>query len=213
MLCNIIKRLLKMSEKTQLTTFNKIIEVVLQHEGGYVNDPNDLGGETKYGITKRFYPDVDIKNLTKEQAKTIYHTDYWRRGRCDEVPSYLRHIYFDMCVNFGQGGAVKVLQRTANGKNKEKIEKFTFSDRGKRMISAENSFSQIINPLKNTWFLLEIHKKSAGGGTFGGEWWEFSDLQVGVSPTWTSSGRHCSAPLPLPRKRSFQGMRPKTVTF
>ena len=111
-----------MSEKTQLTTFNKIIEVVLQHEGGYVNDPNDLGGETKYGITKRFYPDVDIKNLTKEQAKTIYHTDYWRRAKCDEVPPKLRHIYFDMCVNFGQGGAVKVLQRTANAKNKEKIE-------------------------------------------------------------------------------------------
>ena len=111
-----------MSEKTQLTTFNNIIEVVLQHEGGYVNDPNDLGGETKYGITKRFYPDVDIKNLTKEQAKTIYHQDYWRPAKCDEVPPRLRHIYFDMCVNFGRGGAVKVLQRAANGKNKEKIE-------------------------------------------------------------------------------------------
>ena len=49
MLCNIIKRLLKMSEKTQLTTFNEIIEVVLEHEGGYVNDPNDLGGETNFG--------------------------------------------------------------------------------------------------------------------------------------------------------------------
>ena len=46
--------------------FNKIIEKVLEHEGGYVNDPTDLGGETKYGITKRFYPDVDIKNLTKD---------------------------------------------------------------------------------------------------------------------------------------------------
>jgi len=54
MLCNILKRLLKMSEKTQLTTFNNIIEVVLQHEGGYVNDPKDLGGETKYGILKGF---------------------------------------------------------------------------------------------------------------------------------------------------------------
>ena len=71
MLCNIIKRLLKMSKETQLTTFNEIIEVVLQHEGGYVDDPNDLGGETKYGITKRFYPSVDIKNLTEEQAKHI----------------------------------------------------------------------------------------------------------------------------------------------
>ena len=102
-----------MSNEKQLTTFNEIIEVVLEHEGGYVNDPHDLGGETNFGITKRFYPDVDIKNLTKEQAKTIYHTDYWRRGKCDSVPSHLRHIYFDMVVNFGQSGAVKVLQEAA----------------------------------------------------------------------------------------------------
>jgi hypothetical protein len=62
------------------TTFEEIIEIVLEHEGGYVNDPDDAGGETKYGIAKRWYPDVDIKNLTKEQAKKIYHTDYWRIG-------------------------------------------------------------------------------------------------------------------------------------
>ena len=64
---------------------------------------------------------MDIKNLTKEQAKKIYHTDYWRRGKCDEVPPQLRHIYFDMCVNFGRSGAVKVLQQAANSKNKNKI--------------------------------------------------------------------------------------------
>ena len=104
------------------TTFEEIIEIVLEHEGGYVNDPDDAGGETKYGIAKRWYPDVDIKNLTKEQAKKIYHTDYWRRGKCDEVPPQLRHIYFDMCVNFGRGGAVKVLQQAANSKNRNKIE-------------------------------------------------------------------------------------------
>jgi len=90
------------------TTFDEIIEIVLEHEGGYVNDPDDAGGETKYGIAKRWYPNVDIKNLTKEQAKKIYHTDYWRRGKCDDVPPQLRHIYFDMCVNFGRRGAVKV---------------------------------------------------------------------------------------------------------
>ena len=82
--------------------FDKIIEKVLEHEGGYVNDPDDLGGETNYGITKRFFPDVDIKNLTKEQAKKIYHQDYWRPAKCDEVPNHLKHIYFDMCVNFGE---------------------------------------------------------------------------------------------------------------
>ena len=101
------------------TTFEEIIDIVLEHEGGYVNDPDDAGGETKYGIAKRWYPDVDIKNLTKEQAKKIYHTDYWRRGKCDDVPPQLRHIYFDMCVNQGKGRAVKILQRAANAKGAE----------------------------------------------------------------------------------------------
>ena len=46
-----------------LTSFDEIIEVTLEHEGGYVHDPKDLGGETNFGIAGRFYPDVDIKNL------------------------------------------------------------------------------------------------------------------------------------------------------
>ena len=53
------------------TSFDEIIEITLHHEGGYVHDPKDLGGETNFGIAKRFYPDVDIKNLTKEDAKDI----------------------------------------------------------------------------------------------------------------------------------------------
>ncbi len=105
-----------------MTTFNEIIEKILEHEGGYVDDPLDAGGETNFGITKKFYPNVDIKNLTKEQAKKIYHQDYWRSAKCDEVPPHLRYIYFDMCVNFGRRGAVKVLQRASNAKNKNKIE-------------------------------------------------------------------------------------------
>ena len=104
------------------TSFEEIIKEVLKHEGGYVNDPHDAGGETKYGIAKRWYPNVDIKNLTQDQAKKIYHQDYWRPAKCDEIPSQLRHIYFDMCVNFGRRGAVKVLQQAANSKNKNKIE-------------------------------------------------------------------------------------------
>jgi len=99
-----------------LITFNEIIEVVLEHEGGYVDDPTDRGGETNFGIAKRFYPSIDIKNLTKEQAKKIYHQDYWRPAKCDEIPPGLRHVYFDMCVNFGRSGAVRVLQRAANAK-------------------------------------------------------------------------------------------------
>ena len=68
-----------------LTTFDEIIEITLHHEGGYVHDPKDLGGETNFGIAKRFYPDVDIKNLTKEGAKDIYKKDYWDKNKVDEL--------------------------------------------------------------------------------------------------------------------------------
>ena len=63
-----------------LTKFDDIIEVVLHHEGGYVHDPKDLGGETNFGIAGRFYPDVDIKNLTKSDAINIYYNEYWKPG-------------------------------------------------------------------------------------------------------------------------------------
>ena len=98
------------------TSFNDIIEEVLKHEGGYVNDPHDAGGETNFGIAKKFNPDVDIKNLTKEGAKEIYYEKYWKPSKADKVPDQLKHIYFDMVVNFGKRGAVKVLQQAAVAK-------------------------------------------------------------------------------------------------
>ena len=102
-----------------MKSFKEIIEKVLEHEGGYVNDPKDLGGETKYGITKRFYPDVDIKNLTIEQATEIYKKDYWDKNKVESLPQNLWHIYFDMCVNMGKRTAVKVLQRAAVNKGRK----------------------------------------------------------------------------------------------
>tara|TARA_B100001778_G_C18234861_1_gene470568 strand:- start:127 stop:600 length:474 start_codon:yes stop_codon:yes gene_type:complete len=102
-----------------MKNFDEIIEQVLEHEGGYVNDPKDLGGETKYGITKRFYPDVDIKNLTVEQAKEIYRKDYWDKNRVESLPQNLWHIFFDMCVNMGRRTAVKVLQRAAVNRGRD----------------------------------------------------------------------------------------------
>ena len=99
-----------------LTLFDDIIEVVLHHEGGYVNDPDDPGGETNFGIANRSHPDVDIKSLTKDGAKEIYYQDYWIKNRVTQMPEDLKHIYFDMCVNQGRGRAVKILQRAANAK-------------------------------------------------------------------------------------------------
>ena len=99
-----------------LTKFDDIIEVVLEHEGGYVNDPDDPGGETNFGIAKRSHPDVDIANLTKDGAKEIYKEHYWDRNKVEDLSEELRHIYFDMCVNQGKGRAVKIMQRAANAK-------------------------------------------------------------------------------------------------
>ena len=99
-------------------TFDEVIERVLEHEGGYVNDPTDMGGETNYGITKRFYPNVDIKELTKYQAKEIYKRDYWDRNRVEEIPQELQYIFFDMCINMGRKTAVKILQMSAVSKGR-----------------------------------------------------------------------------------------------
>ena len=104
-----------------LIEFDKIIEVVLEHEGGYVNDPKDPGGETNFGIAKRSNPDVDIKNLTIEQAKEIYKSKYWDKNKVEKLPEQLRHIYFDMCVNMGRGRAGKIIQRAANNRGHELV--------------------------------------------------------------------------------------------
>ena len=105
-----------------LTTFDEIIEQVIKHEGGLVDDPNDSGGETNFGISKRAYPDEDIKELTVERAKELYKRDYWDRFKCGQLPDRIRHIYFDMCVNMGGGRATKILQEACNSKNSNKID-------------------------------------------------------------------------------------------
>ena len=100
-------------------TFNDIIDEVLKSEGGskITKDPLDAGGTTKYGISQRAYPDLDIEALTEQEAKNIYHLDYWIPSKASKVPAQIREIYFDMVVNFGQRSAVKVLQQACNGKN------------------------------------------------------------------------------------------------
>lgn len=97
-------------------SFERCIGIVLQHEGGYVDDPADPGGETKYGISKRAYPDLDIGSLTREQAKAIYRRDYWDRLTLDRMDTdpMLRGSVFDMAVNAGPARAVELLQRAAN---------------------------------------------------------------------------------------------------
>jgi lysozyme family protein len=94
-------------------TFEEAVSYLIEDEGGYVDDPTDRGGETKYGISKATYPSLDIKNLTIDQAKGIYKNDFWNEVRAEEFNSPIRYLLFDMAVNHGQVNAVKILQRTA----------------------------------------------------------------------------------------------------
>jgi lysozyme family protein len=79
-------------------------------EGGYENDPRDPGGETKYGICKREYPSVNIKDLTLEGAAELYRKDYWNAAHCDALPLPLCLFVFDCAVNQGVGTSAKILQ-------------------------------------------------------------------------------------------------------
>lgn len=95
--------------------FDGAIKVVLLHEGGYVNDPVDAGGETKYGISKRTYPKVDIKNLTVEQASEIYFNDWWLKGPYEQIAdAALATKVFDTAINTGASRAHRFLQEAAN---------------------------------------------------------------------------------------------------
>lgn len=92
--------------------FEKAIEKVFEHEGGYVNDPKDAGGETKYGISKKAYPKVDIKNLTKDSAKYLYYIDYWKPQSYSQIHSdEVAGKVFDLAVNIGTKRANELLQR------------------------------------------------------------------------------------------------------
>ena len=86
------------------------IERVLKHEAGYVNDPHDSGGETNFGIAKRWYPNVDIKNLTREKAADIYYWEYWFKNKCHLMPTAVASMVFDTAVNQGGSFARRTLQ-------------------------------------------------------------------------------------------------------
>ena len=90
--------------------FARAFAVVIGEEGDYSNDRADPGGETKYGISKRAYPNVDIANLTLEGARALYARDYWTPAACDRMGPALALLVFDAAVNNGIHKAVPWLQ-------------------------------------------------------------------------------------------------------
>ena len=106
-----------------MQSVTEIATDIVAREGGYVNDPDDPGGATKYGVTihtmRRLGLDLtadgkvdeaDVRVLTKARAVSIFVEHYFRRPKIDQLPEVLHATVFDMYVNSG-ANAVKILQR------------------------------------------------------------------------------------------------------
>jgi hypothetical protein len=103
-----------MDEALTMADFDMAVALVLKHEGGLVDDPNDPGGLTNFGISQRSYPNVDIRNLTADDAKAIYKRDYWFPIGGDAISNQsLANAALDFAVNAG----VAMSNRTMMGPN------------------------------------------------------------------------------------------------
>jgi len=108
---------------------NVIIPWLFDHEGReYENDPDDNGGATKYGIDQRSHPQVDIKNLTEEEATKIYWNE-WVNDGCEHLPSPIDWLFFDACVNCGIGRASAFLKDSNRDPKKFQDERIGFYNR------------------------------------------------------------------------------------
>jgi len=100
-----------------MNNFDYCIPHILEEEGGYTNNKRDPGGETKYGISKRSYPSLDIPALSENQAKSIYRRDYWDVNNLDSLSLPLALCVLDCAVNQGNAVAVPLLQRLVGAKD------------------------------------------------------------------------------------------------
>lgn len=93
-----------------MANFADSVQVILKHEGGYAFNPADPGGETKYGISKAQFPDLNIPALTINEAMDIYERKYWDKFRLGEVKSQkIATAVFDAVVQHGQG--IRIVQQ------------------------------------------------------------------------------------------------------
>jgi lysozyme family protein len=94
-----------------MADFTQAVEIVMRREGGFSDEPADRGGKTMYGISQRQYPDLDIGNLTEEQAREIYRRDYWQDEFNEIALQKIAEKLFDGAVNLGKATSVRLLQQ------------------------------------------------------------------------------------------------------
>ena len=121
------------------TAFNRAFENVIGVEGGFSDDAKDpgnwTGGKegngklngTKYGVSAASYPSLDIQSITLDDAKAIYHRDFWQVINGDAFPFSISNALFDCAINSGCASAAKLLQRSLGVVSDGKIGKLTIA--------------------------------------------------------------------------------------
>jgi lysozyme family protein len=98
-----------------MAKFKPAVDLILKHEGGYVDNPNDRGGETVFGISKRAFPSLEIRDLSVNGATEIYLVKYWNKIKGDGIKNQaLANAFFDYAVNSGPETASLEIQRCCN---------------------------------------------------------------------------------------------------
>lgn len=101
--------------------WEKAFQMVLKHEGGFVNDPRDPGGMTNLGVTKKVWEgfvgrtvdEAEMRALTPDLVKPLYKKNYWDKIKGDQLPSGVDYASYDLAVNSGTSRAAKYLQQIA----------------------------------------------------------------------------------------------------
>lgn len=141
--------------------FMRMAPLLLALEGGLVSNPADPGGTTNFGISQASYPNLNIAQITEDQALNIYFTDYWLANQCDAIPAPLCFLYFDTCVNQGASNAVRILQQTVGVTQDGIVGPATLQ--ACAGLPAAQHYTYLVNRLM-------VYKSLAGWVTFGDGW-------------------------------------------
>jgi lysozyme family protein len=166
--------------------FDIAIARVLDHEGGFTANPLDRGNwtsgtigkgvlkGTKYGISAMSYPNLDIKNLTWEDAKAIYKRDFWNPINGDKLHCGVSYQLLDFAINSGVGAAVKAYQRALGVKDDGQFGPASLAAAAKMSVN-----DQILNVIAER---LEYMVKATSWLTFSKGWVKriAANLRVGA---------------------------------
>lgn len=166
----------------KVSNFEQALDLILKHEGGYVNHPEDPGGETKYGISKRAYPNEDIANLTKERAGQLYRRDYWDRIKGDDLPYPVGLFSFDTAVNLGTSLASRALQRASGAEQDGVIGPRTIEAVWEAYKASQNHFLDLLAKER-----LDYYTQLTTFKTFGRGWVRRVNETLTESKKWTDN--------------------------